>query len=182
MSVMVGHILQPAYTRRFAPETADGDLLPASVNSALVTGLLREKLGFNGLIITDSSAMAGISIALPREQLVPMTIAAGCDMFLFTRNLEEDLAFMEAGSCTLRGIGYSTASTISSLTGACLFRVVWLSTVFRAKPTLDMIYITYPLSWGLTAAASFILCVVLLRRMIRKKNRQQAPPEMAVKT
>ena len=97
MSVMVGHILQPAYTRRFAPGTADGDLLPASVNSAIVTGLLREKLGFNGLVITDSSAMAGLSIALPREQLVPMTIAAGCDMFLFTRNLEEDLAFMEAG-------------------------------------------------------------------------------------
>lgn len=97
MSVMVGHILQPAYTRRFAPDTADGDLLPASVNPALLTGLLRQKLGFNGLIITDSSAMAGISIALPRRDLVPMTIAAGCDMFLFTRNLEEDVAFMEEG-------------------------------------------------------------------------------------
>lgn len=97
MSVMVGHILQPAYTRRYAPGTADGDLLPASVNPALVNGLLREKLGFNGLVITDSSAMVGISVALPREQLVPMTIAAGCDMFLFTRNLEEDFAFMEAG-------------------------------------------------------------------------------------
>ncbi len=97
MSVMVGHILQPAYTRYFAPETRDSDLLPASVNPALVTGLLRQKLGFNGLVITDSSAMAGIAIALPREQLVPLTIAAGCDMFLFTRNLEEDLSFMEAG-------------------------------------------------------------------------------------
>lgn len=97
MSVMVGHILQPAYTRRFSPHTADSDLLPASVNSALVTGLLREQLGFNGVVITDSSAMAGFSIALPRAELVPMTIAAGCDMFLFSRNLEEDLAFMEAG-------------------------------------------------------------------------------------
>ena len=87
------------------------------------------------------------------------------------------LAFMEAGSCTLRGIGYSTASTISSLTGACLFRVVWLSTVFRARPTLDMIYITYPLSWALTAIASFTLCVVLLRRMIRKKRQREARPE-----
>jgi len=89
------------------------------------------------------------------------------------------LAFMEAGSCTLRGIGYSTASTLAALTGACLFRIVWLLTVFRARPTLDMIYITYPLSWALTALASFVLVLIFLRRMIRKKNRRQQPPEAA---
>ena len=97
MSVMVGHIMQPAYTRYFAPETRDEDMLPASVNRALITGLLRGKLGFNGVIVTDSSAMAGIALAMPREVMVPMTIAAGCDMFLFTKNLEEDIAFMERG-------------------------------------------------------------------------------------
>lgn len=97
MTVMVGHILQPAYTKFFAPETRDEEQLPASVNPALVTGLLRGKLGFNGLVITDSTTMSGIALFLPREKFVPMTIAAGCDMFLFTKNLEEDLAFMEAG-------------------------------------------------------------------------------------
>ena len=97
MSVMVGHIMQPAYTRYFAPETADGDMLPASINPALVTGLLRERLGFNGLVVTDSTAMAGISLSMPRDKMVPMTIAAGCDMFLFTKNLEEDILFMERG-------------------------------------------------------------------------------------
>lgn len=96
-TVMIGHILQPAYTKYFAPETKDEEMLPASVNKALVTGLLREKLGFNGLIITDSSAMAGLALFLPREDTVPMTIAAGCDMFLFTKNLEEDLEFMRKG-------------------------------------------------------------------------------------
>ena len=96
-TVMVGHILQPAYTRRFSPDVADSDILPASLSRELVTGLLREQLGFNGLIITDSTAMAGLATHLPREQLVPLTIAAGCDMFLFTKNLEEDIAFMEQG-------------------------------------------------------------------------------------
>ncbi|MBQ7346572.1 MAG: glycoside hydrolase family 3 protein [Clostridia bacterium] len=97
MSVMVGHILQPAYTRHFCPEITDEEMLPASVNYALVTKLLREKLGFNGLIITDSTAMAGLALSMPRDQMVPLTIAAGCDMFLFTKNLEEDLSFMEQG-------------------------------------------------------------------------------------
>lgn len=80
------------------------------------------------------------------------------------------LAFMEAGSHVLRGIGYAATSTASSLLGAVLFRVVWLSTVFRAKPTLDMIYITYPVSWALSAAVSFTLSVILVRRMIRRKR------------
>lgn len=97
LTVMVGHIMQPAYTRYFAPDTADCDMLPASISKPLVSGLLRGKLGFNGLIITDSTAMAGLAAHLPREQMVPMTIAAGCDMFLFTKNLEEDIAFMEKG-------------------------------------------------------------------------------------
>ncbi len=96
-TVMVGHIMQPAYTRYFSPGTADCDMLPASVSPELVSGLLRGKLGFNGLIITDSTAMAGLAAHLPREYMVPHTIAAGCDMFLFTKNLEEDISFMEKG-------------------------------------------------------------------------------------
>ena len=96
-TVMVGHIMQPAYTRYFSPDTSESEMLPASVSPELVGGLLRTKLGFNGLVITDSSAMAGLAAHLPREYIVPRTIAAGCDMFLFTKNLEEDISFMEKG-------------------------------------------------------------------------------------
>lgn len=96
-TVMVGHILQPAYTRHFRPGIADKDIMPASVSPELVTDLLRGQLGFNGLVITDSTTMAGLNMMGRREELVPMTIAAGCDMFLFTKNLEEDFAFMKAG-------------------------------------------------------------------------------------
>lgn len=96
-TIMVGHILQPAYTRRLCPGIKDGEILPASVSYPLVTGLLRERLGFHGLVVTDSSTMAGVAVFLPRERLVPMAIAAGCDMFLFTRSLEEDLEYMRRG-------------------------------------------------------------------------------------
>ena len=96
-TVMIGHILQPAYTRHFRPEVKDNEIMPASLCPEIVTDLLRGKLGFNGLVVTDSTAMAGLAVLLPREELVPLTIAAGCDMFLFTKNLEEDLAFMRRG-------------------------------------------------------------------------------------
>lgn len=97
LTVMIGHILHPAYTKKFNPTIADGDILPASLSYELVTQLLKEQLGFNGLVVTDASTMAGMAIAMPRSQVVPQCIAAGCDMFLFCRNLVEDYGYMKAG-------------------------------------------------------------------------------------
>lgn len=97
LTVMAGHIMQPAYSRKLRPGIADKDILPASLAPELITDLLRDQLGFNGLVITDATAMAGMGIPMPRAQALPQAIAAGCDMFLFTRNLEEDFAYMKQG-------------------------------------------------------------------------------------
>lgn len=96
-TVMVGHIMQPAYSKALNPELKDEEIMPGLIAPELLNGLLREKLGFNGLIVTDSTTMAGMGTVMPREKAVPLTIASGCDMFLFTKNLEEDFAFMTAG-------------------------------------------------------------------------------------
>ncbi len=96
-TVMVGHIMLPKYSQAIDPSISDEELLPASLSPELVNGLLRERLGFNGLIVTDSTTMAGFAVAMDRKSAVPRTIAAGCDMFLFTKNLEEDIAYMKAG-------------------------------------------------------------------------------------
>ena len=97
LTVMVGHIMQPAYSRALVPGIRDEDILPATLAPELLGGLLRGKLGFNGLIITDASTMAGTCIPMDRRVAVPRAIAAGCDMFLFTKNIDEDYAFMKAG-------------------------------------------------------------------------------------
>lgn len=97
MTVMVGHIMQPAWTRRLNPGIRDEDLMPGSLSRELMEGLLRGKLGFNGLICTDATTMAGYTIAMSRRRAVPESIARGADMFLFARNLEEDYGFMLQG-------------------------------------------------------------------------------------
>ena len=94
---MVGHIMQPAYSKALNPSLKDGEILPASLSKELLCGLLRGKLGFEGLIITDATTMAGFDAAMPRDKAVPAAIAAGCDMFLFTKNLDEDYSFMVRG-------------------------------------------------------------------------------------
>lgn len=97
-TVMVGHIAQPAWTRRLRPDASRREaLLPASLNKALLTGLLRGELGFNGLISTDSSAMVGFTAAMPRRIAVPTAIAAGADVLLFNKSLEEDYAYLLEG-------------------------------------------------------------------------------------
>ncbi|MBP2655652.1 MAG: beta-hexosaminidase [Firmicutes bacterium] len=96
-SVMVGHIMLPEYSRALVPGITDSEIMPASLSPELMKTLLREKLGFNGVIIIDASPMGGFTMAERREVAVPKTIAAGCDMFLFNRNVEEDLEFMLGG-------------------------------------------------------------------------------------
>ncbi|MGZ9583785.1 glycoside hydrolase family 3 protein [Paenibacillus marinisediminis] len=96
-TVMVGHIMQPAYQRHFNPSLKDVDLLPSSLSPEILNNLLREKLSFNGVIVSDATLMAGFTIAERRELAVPKAIAAGCDIFLFNRNIEEDREYMLQG-------------------------------------------------------------------------------------
>lgn len=97
LTCMVGHIMQPAYSKKINPGLRDGDILPGTLSKELMGGLLREQLGFNGLIVTDATTMAGFTISMSRKKAVPFCIAAGADMFLFARSLEEDYAYMMDG-------------------------------------------------------------------------------------
>ncbi len=97
LTVMAGHIMQPAWERAIHPGIKDDELMPGTLSRELLQGLLRERLGFNGVISTDATTMAGFMLAMGRERAVPESIARGCDMFLFARNLEEDYQFMLRG-------------------------------------------------------------------------------------
>lgn len=96
LTVMAGHIALPSYENYYSPEHA-GKTVPATLSKALLQGLLREKLGFQGLIITDATPMVGFTAAMSRKQAVPLTIENGCDMFLFNKDLAEDYQFMLDG-------------------------------------------------------------------------------------
>lgn len=97
LTAMVGHIMQPAWTKRLNPTIRDEDIMPGTLSRELMQGLLRGELGFNGLICTDATTMAGYTLAMSRRRAVPESIARGADMFLFARNLEEDYGFMLQG-------------------------------------------------------------------------------------
>ena len=77
--VMVCHASYPAVT---------GDHTPASISRKWVTDILRKKIGYKGLIVTDDLEMGGVQEALPVEEAAVEAIRAGCDLFIVSRQEE----------------------------------------------------------------------------------------------
>lgn len=96
-SMMIGHICQPALERKYNPDIKDEEIMPATMSKTLLTDVLRGELGFNGLITTDASHMGGMSCMAPRSYQVPAAIAAGCDMYLYYNDADEDFEYMREG-------------------------------------------------------------------------------------
>ncbi|NLO84287.1 MAG: glycoside hydrolase family 3 protein [Clostridiales bacterium] len=97
MTAMIGHILQPALTREKCPSIRDEDILPASTNKYLMTDVLRDDLGFNGLIIIDASPMVGYMCMHQRIEALRLSLIGGADMLLFCKNTQEDMDAIAQG-------------------------------------------------------------------------------------
>ncbi len=93
-AIMGGHIMMREYMREIKPDIKDEELLPATLCPEIMTGLLRDKLGFNGMVVTDASHMVGMTDRMTRREMLPASINAGCDMFLFFNDPDEDFATM----------------------------------------------------------------------------------------
>lgn len=94
LSIMVGHIVQPEVEMDINPELKFEDCLPGSLSKELITGVLRGKFGFNGVITTDATIMGGFCMAMERRLAIPAAIMAGNDMLVFNTNFEEDYAYI----------------------------------------------------------------------------------------
>lgn len=118
----------------------------------LVTGLVLGLIAysFGGKLLSIYSSESGvIGYGLKRMEIIMLTYYL-CGM-------------MDVMVGTLRGMGYSIMPMIVSLMGACVFRIIWIFTVFRAIHTLTCLYISYPISWGLTFAIH-LLCYMFIAR------------------
>ena len=114
-AVMIGHIMLPSYQKHFNP---DGEkLIPATISKEIITNLLRDKLGFNGLVITDATHMVGFTGVNKRSELLTLAINAGCDMLLFYNDYKEDLDYVlssvESGKISLDRLNEAVARILA---------------------------------------------------------------------
>ena len=73
---------------------------------------------------------------------------------------------MDVLASCLRGRGYSVLPMVVSLVGSCLLRLVWIATIFRLFHTTTMLYISYPVSWILTALVH-LACLLVVRHKMK---------------
>lgn len=64
----------------------------------------------------------------------------------------------------LRGIGSAVLPMVVSLLGACGFRILWIFTIFQQNRSLWMLYLSYPVSWVLTAVVHAICFMIILKK------------------
>ncbi len=102
--IMVGHFGVPSIT---------GDNKPASLSKELITDVLREELGYNGVVITDALNMAAVSEYYDSAQAAVMALKAGADMLLMPEDFEEAyegvLAAVEDGTISEARVNDSLA-------------------------------------------------------------------------
>ncbi len=93
-AIMGGHIMMPTYMQEINPDITADTIMPGTLCKEIMTDLLRGELGFNGMVVTDASHMVGMTNRMKRSDMLPAAINAGCDMFLFFNDPDEDFGTM----------------------------------------------------------------------------------------
>jgi beta-N-acetylhexosaminidase len=131
-TIMAGHIAWPAFARSLGVVGLEA-FRPASISRLLNTVLLRGRLGFNGVITSDASQMGGLTSWSPRDEHLPEIIESGCDMILFSDDLEADIGVLEKalaqGRLSKRRVDEALARVLGLKASLGLHR--------RAAPTHD---------------------------------------------
>lgn len=74
-------------------------------------------------------------------------------------------AFMDCTIAASRGLGKTGIPTVMVILGSCVFRIIWIYTIFAYFHTIQSLYLLYAFSWGITAIAQIIYFVILYRRI-----------------
>ena len=72
--------------------------------------------------------------------------------------------FMDNTIAASRGIGKSLVPTIMVILGSCVFRVIWIFTIFARIGTIVSLFLLYPISWAITAIAEIIYFAIAFKR------------------
>lgn len=91
-------------------------------------------------------------------------------------------AFMDCTIAASRGLGKTVGPTVIVIMGSCVFRVIWVYTIFARIHTIPALYLLYPCSWSITAAAEIVYFVSAYRHSVQIFEQNKIAEELAVKT
>ena len=79
-------------------------------------------------------------------------------------------AFMDNTIAASRALGKSLAPSIIVILGSCVFRILWVNTVFAHFRTIPSLYLLYCVSWTITAAAEIVYFIRIYKKLKRKQT------------
>ena len=91
-------------------------------------------------------------------------------------------AFMDCTIAASRGLGKTVGPTVIVIMGSCVFRVIWVYTIFARIHTIPALYLLYPCSWAITAAAEIVYFVSAYRHSVQIFEQNKIAEELAVKS
>lgn len=98
----------------------------------------------------------------------PAVIQAGMVRLSYIAKTYFLCGIMDVMVGSLRGLGFSVVPMIVSLLGACALRLVWIATIFQLYPTMETLYMSYPVSWIVTAIAHILTFIIAYIRVKKK--------------
>lgn len=127
-----------------------------------------------GLALGTLSCVFGSQL-LSLYSTEPDVIAAGLERLYVVCSCYFLCGMMDVMTGSLRGIGYSLLPMVVSILGACVFRIVWVVTVFAVRPTMQVLMLSYPVSWTLT----LLVLVFFFSRIWPLVKAQFTPEELS---
>jgi len=130
-----------------------------------------------GTVILIGEGLGGLVVLLSPKLLSfytknPDVILAGINRLSIICSTYALCGIMDTMSNIIRGIGHSLLPMIVCIAGACIFRIVWLATIFTIPKfhTTSTIFVSYPLSWILTFTAHCICFAIIFRKLEKQQN------------
>ena len=162
----ISNVLIQSSINSFGSVAVAGNTAASNIEGFVYTSILATCLG----CVTVIGLVMGGLATLFSHQLLSIyssdeeVIRIGMERLMYVCLPYFLCGLMDTACGSIRGLGYSIAPTIVSLTGACFLRIVWIYTIFQLDHTLVNLYISYPISWAVTFAAHMICFIVFFRK------------------
>lgn len=119
-----------------------------------ITYIFREPLV--GLVLRDKPE--SVIYAIQRLQIISLTYYL--------------CGIMDVLNGSIRGMGSSFAPMMITVFGTCVTRIIWIYTIFQVDRTIETLYMSYPVSWGITVVAQFVLYFIVKRHLLQKAKQE----------
>lgn len=106
-----------------------------------------------------------LEIYLPDD---PAAVEYGIQRMFMVNTVYFFMGFIDVMVASMRGMGSSFTPMVVVLCGACGLRIVWIYTIFAANRTLEMLYLSYPVSWIVTFLVELAFYFVVYRRLMAR--------------